>query len=409
MKVVHLVAGDLNGGAARGAYWLHQGLRAIGVDSKILTNSRDTLQDTDVTTINTTFLNRVNNSIRARLDHLPVACYPNRKTELFSTGTEGYNFTHHPLYKWADIIHLHWINLGFVKIKDIASIEKPIVWTLRDMWPMTGGCHIAMECLKYTTGCGACPQLNSRVTNDLSRKIVTKKKALYPGHMHIVGISNWITECARSSEVLRTFQASTIPNNVKCDDFYPVNKSEARRSLDLPEKQKIVLAGAQKGNHTWKGFEYFMKAMDHLKDANLLVLIFGEIKPAILEPLGLNYRILGPVNDLGRLRNVYSSADVFVAPSVMESFGKTLAEAMACGTPVVCFDATGPKDIVDHLVNGYRAKPLEAADLATGIQWVLNHHDYTGLSKNARKKVVDQFDNLSIARKYHELYTSLIQ
>ena len=407
MNVLHLVGGNLNAGAARGAYWLHQGLQKLKVDSKILTNSRDTLQDPDVISINVSLSDRVRNSMRARLDKLPLALYPKRKTELFSTGTAGYNFINHPTYKWADIIHLHWINAGFIGIEDIGKINKPVIWTLRDMWPMTGGCHVAMECLKYTTGCGACPQLNSDSLKDLSSTIVRRKKKVFPSHMHIVGISRWITGCAQNSEIFKTLRATTIPNNVDSTDFYPVDKAAARAALDLPQNRKVILAGAQRGNHTWKGFDYFIKSLASLNDPKLLVVIFGEINADILPKHSFEFKVLGPVNDNAQLRKVYSAADVFVAPSVMESFGKTLAEAMACGTPVVCFDATGPKDIVDHLQNGYKAKPFEATDLANGIRWVLHHQRYDDLATSARLKVVEEFDSLAVAKKYHELYASL--
>jgi len=94
----------------------------------------------------------------------------------------------------------------------------------------------------------------------------------------------------------------------------------------------------------------------------------------------------------------------------MDAFGKTLAEAMACETPVVCFDATGPKYIVDHKVNGYKAKPFDIRDLANGIDWVLNlnEKEYTYLCKNAREKVLREFDSRVIAKKYIELYKEVL-
>ena len=100
---------------------------------------------------------------------------------------------------------------------------------------------------------------------------------------------------------------------------------------------------------------------------------------------------------------------MFVAPSLMDAFGKTLAEAMACGTPVVCFDATGPKDIVDHKINGYLAKPFESEDLADGIEWVLNASNYDELCLNAREKVVREFDSEVVAKKYIKLYEEILK
>lgn len=409
MNVLHLVAGDLKAGAARGAYWLHQGLLQLNVNSRILTNSRDTLSDDHVDTVNVTFLDRVRNSFRNRIDQLPVKMYPRRNTQAFSTSLTGYDFRKHPSYKWADILHLHWINGGFVNIAHLENIEKPIVWTLRDMWPLTGGCHVAMDCMKYTAGCGACPQLGSQAQRDLSSAIITRKKKVFPSSINIVGISEWISGCARDSEVFRNFRVLTIPNNINCEEFFPVDKEKCRNELGLPKDKKIVLIGAQHAHLPWKGFQYFSKADGLLESDDFHIVLFGTIDSKMLAQLKHSYTELGVLHGNDQLRQAYAAADVFVAPSVMESFGKTLAESMACKTPVVCFDATGPKDIVDHLTNGYRAKAFDAADLAAGIRWTLSHPDIESVRERARKKIVDEFDTPVIASRYTNLYAELLR
>jgi len=168
LKVLHIVAGNLNGGAAKGAYCLHTGLRNVGVDSKILTNSPDIIGDPSVTSIGRGKKGKIRNIVRAQLDNLPSKFYKKREDRIFSTGFAGVRLTNQPLYGWADIIHLHWINNGFLSLRQIKKIKKPIVWTLRDMWPMTGGCHYSMSCENYQTGCGHCKQLNSKNSLDLS-------------------------------------------------------------------------------------------------------------------------------------------------------------------------------------------------------------------------------------------------
>jgi glycosyltransferase involved in cell wall biosynthesis len=104
----------------------------------------------------------------------------------------------------------------------------------------------------------------------------------------------------------------------------------------------------------------------------------------------------------------YSAADVFVAPSIQEAFGKTLVESLACKTPVVCFDATGPAGIVEHKINGYKAKPFESEDIAKGIDWVVNKSDYNWLSDVARELALKKFDSSVIADKYINLYSGLL-
>ncbi len=134
MKILHILAGNLTGGAARGAYWLHNGLVDLGIDSKILTNSKITFGDDRVISTNQTKRDKLFNFIRLQLDSNMQTFYRNRKRVIFSTGFFGADFTKTKEYKEADIIHLHWINGGFVNIKDLSKVEKPIVWTIRDMW-----------------------------------------------------------------------------------------------------------------------------------------------------------------------------------------------------------------------------------------------------------------------------------
>jgi len=410
MKVLHLIAGDLTGGAARGAYWLHKALVNLGVDSRILTNSKFTFGDDRVYSIATNKIGKLISFVKAQLDSNLQILYPKRKRAIFSTGLFGFDFTKTKLYKEADIIHLHWINAGFINIKHLSKVNKPIVWTIRDMWPFTGGCHYSMGCENYKTDCGNCRQLNSNFKYDLSWWILKRKKKYLPKHMKIVGISPWITEEAKKSELFKNFDVRYIFNNVNANDFYPIEKDLAREILGIKTNKKIILAGAQSLKDFYKGFDKFIEAIK-LLDKNKYVLCFlGNLDEKIIKGLGFEYKSFGFLFDTISLRAVYSSSDVFVAPSLMEAFGKTLAEAMACGTPVVCFDATGPRYIVDHKINGYKAEPFDSGDLKNGIEWILslNEKEYKQLSHDAREKVLKEFDSPIVAKRYIELYREML-
>ena len=409
MKVLHIVSGELNGGAARGAYWLHRGLRKIGVDSYILSDSFDTLGDSEVFTTADSKKNKVIKLIRGQLDTAPSWLYRNRKRVIFSTGFFGKDFTKTRAYQMADIIHLHWINAGFVNMHHLKKVKKPIVWTMRDMWPMTGGCHYALDCIAYETGCGKCPQLASKFSHDLSKIVLSRKKKYVPKNIKLVGISIWQSECARKSSLFHDFDIRTISNNVDCQGFFPIPKDIARKLLGLPLNKKIILAGAQNMDDFYKGFDKYIQSLNYLENEQDHLLFFGKLDTSLLKNSGFEYTSLGYLNDTISLRLAYSAADVFVAPSLMDAFGKTLAESMACGTPVVCFNATGPKDIVDHKKNGYLAHPFDPQDLARGVKWVLKDEKrFLELSHNARKKVEDYFDIQIVAKQYQSLYQEIM-
>ncbi|URA10849.1 glycosyltransferase family 4 protein [Thermospira aquatica] len=408
MKILHIVAGNLNGGAARGAYWLHCGLRKIGVESKILTNGINTFEDNSVTTILKSKIDKAFNLMRGEFDNLIVLLYPKRKKVIFSTGLFGIDFTKTREYREADIIHLHWINAGFVNIKHLSKINKPIVWTMRDMWPFTGGCHYSMECENYKRGCGFCVQLQSNKKYDLSRLVLYRKKKYLPKDMKVVGISSWLSEKAKESDVFRNFEIHTIPNAIDTKEFFPIEKKVAREILGIKTRKKIILVGATNVNDFYKGFGRYFDALKMLEKNKYFLCFFGILEEKLITDLGFEYKSFGYLHDNISLRLVYSSADVFVAPSMMEAFGKTLTEAMSCGTPVVCFDATGPKDIVTHQLDGYRAIPFDPSDLAKGIAWVIHHPEYEKLCQNAREKVVREFDSEVVAQKYVELYKRIL-
>lgn len=408
MRVLHLVAGSLSGGAARGAYWLHRAQRELGVGSTLMTNGPNDLDDPSIVSLSSTPVGKIKFALLPRLGKLPARLYREREPNIFNTGFEGVNFTKCDAYKDADIVHLHWIN-GLASMRRLRKINKPIVWTLRDMWPFTGGCHYSLDCVRYQTGCGRCPQLHSRNSYDLSKLVVFNKNSSVPKQLRVVGISNWLSECAAKSKVFEGFPIQTISNNIDTDQFYPVDSLAAKHLLGLPADKRIILVCAQQINSFYKGFELFLEALRYVQYPGVHVVLVGKVNEKERTLMETGHTALGFLSDTVSLRLAYSAADVFVAPSRMDAFGKTLAESMACGTPVVCFDATGPKDIVEHKQTGYKAKPFSASDLAAGIDWLLRRapDERDSMRRKSRAHAVTHFASKVIADKYLTLYREL--
>lgn len=408
--MVHLVAGELNQGAARGARALHTALRHQGVDSALLSNSRQRVQDAAVET--TIPVDRPSawaiDLLRRQADRLLVYPYRGRGDVVFSAGAVGINLLRHRLVQEADVVHLHWINAGLVDIAQLRDLGRPVVWTLRDMWPMTGGCHYSLGCTRFYDACGACPQLGSRRQRDLSRWIFSRKVKHYPSSMTVVGISEWLAGLARESALLRGHDVRVIPNGIDTEAFRPVDRAIARQILGIVPGRFVLLVGASDLASPYKGQEKLIEMLRLLDPTSFQVLVFGRSAPAALQLPGLEVRVLGFLHDDVALRLAYSAADVFVATSTMEAFGKTLAEALACGTPVVCFDAAGPREIVEHRCSGYRARIDDPRDLADGVQWVVAHDDPASLAIAARRRAVEHFDVRLSAERYRALYAELL-
>ena len=410
MKVLHLTAGSLTGGAARGALWLHRALSDSGIDSTLLTNGAGIAGDRTVCSLAPLRIQRLRFDIRTRIAALSLRRYPRRQRWIFSTGFDGVDLSTHPLVKQADIVHLHWIN-GLVSLTGLSRIDKPVVWTLRDMWPFTGGCHYAMGCDRYERACGRCPQLGSTVDDDLSARVLVRKRESLPANLCVVPISDWLADCARDSSLFRQARIEMIHNCFDAEEFYPVDRQQARRYLGLPRECRVIALGAQTVQDFYKGMDLALQALGELKSDNLHLLIFGNVQGLTADTLPLPSTMLGFVHDTETLRSVYSAADVFIAPSRMEAFGKTLVESMGCGTPVVCFDQTGPAEIVDHQVTGYKARPFESGDLARGVEWVLAQDPDTAeaIRANSRQRALMKFSAPIAAQRYRELYQRLLQ
>jgi glycosyltransferase involved in cell wall biosynthesis len=239
---------------------------------------------------------------------------------------------------------------------------------------------------------------------DLSKLVLKRKKKYLNKRTKLVGISNWIYQEAKKSILFKDHDIRLIHNNVSTDEYFPISKSLAKQILGISPNKKLVLTGSLDLYQPWKGFDLFENALKNINTNDFEIYLFGAESKNIL------YKSFGLLHDTISLRLAYSAADVFVAPSRMEAFGKTLTEAMACGTPVVCFDATGPKDIVEHKRTGYKAKPFDTKDLAEGINWVLklNHAEYQNYCRQARERVLKYFDTRVIASQYTELYKDML-
>ena len=406
MKILIVNALDIEGGAARAAYRLHQALLMEDIDSKMLVQQK--LSDDYKVIAPKTKWQRLILRLRLILDSLPVRLYRNRDKSLFSPDWFGFSSTVKLINDInPDVVHLHWVNHGMIHIEELSKIKAPIVWSMHDNWLFTGGCHVKWDCDKFLRKCGNCPRLGSENEYDLSRYLYKRKQKAFAKvpNMIVVALSSWLAESAKNSSLLKSRNVVCLPNPINTETFAPFDKSKARSLLNLPQNKKLIAFGAMSAiSDLNKGFEQLKAALNFIEDSNVELIVFGSSEPN--EPQGFRQKALylGRLYDNVSLRTLYSAVDVLVVPSIQEAFGQTATESMACGTPVVTFGATGLLDIVDHKVNGYLAEPYDSSDLAKGIDWVLKHVDYEELRINARKKIIAEFDSKLVAQRYIDLY-----
>ncbi len=410
MKVLHVNTYDSQGGAARAAYRLHRALLAESINSKMLVQKKSS--DDHTVLAPTSKVEKGINLLRPTLDSLPLRKYKNRTHSLFSPAWLPFSQIPKKIAQInPDIVHLHWIAGAMMSVKDIAKIDKPIVWSLHDMWAFTGGEHIDEYQQHYLDRCGNSKVLNSNKDNDLSRKGWERKRQVYAQieNMTIVGLSGWMHQAAKSSSLLKNKNHIQLPNPIDTATFAPFDKVEARRLFNLPMDKNLILFGAMNAtSDPNKGFEHIFAALKAPSLENTELVIFGSNQPSI--PLSFTQRVhyLGQLHDDVSLRVLYSAADVMVVPSLQENLSNAIMESLACGTPVVAFDIGGNSDMIEHQLNGYLAKPFEPQDLAHGIEWILNAPNYKQLCDNAHDKVLTHFDSRLVAKQYIELYKDIL-
>lgn len=417
MRVLIINTSERMGGAAIAANRLMEALRNNGIQAKMLVRDKVT-ENVRVVGLKKS-LWKIWQFIWERI----VIWVANgfRKHNLFAMdiANTGTDITTLPEFKEADIIHLHWINQGMLSLNDIKRIlssQKPVIWTMHDMWPCTGICHHARECNHYHNECHHCQYLyDGGGKNDLSNQIFKKKRELYKiAPITFITCSQWLKERASNSSLLIGHEITHIPNPIDTKVFYRRNQTEARNKLGLPLNKKLILFGSAKITDKRKGIDYFIESCKILADKHpelldkLHVVAYGQESEQLKSLVPFVVHPLSYINNEKELVDVYNAVDIFVTPSLEENLPNTIMEAMACGIPCVGFMVGGIPEMIDHLHNGYVAEYKSTEDFANGILWTLEEEEYTALSEAACRKVKDSYSENQIARKYIDIYNKII-
>ncbi len=419
MNVLHLSSSESIGGAAKACSRISLSLNEIGVESKILTQLKNS-KSSSVYDINNNKFEEIKTKTRILMDYILIKTLTKQERGRFSFPYVGTKLLDHPAVKSADIINLHWINGGYINLKSIKNLlllNKPIVWTFHDMWTFTGGCHYTGDCNNYLTECKNCPSLKFKNGSDFSNKIFRDKEEIFNKYkFNIVTCSKWLANEAKRSHLLRDYHLNVIPNPINLKIFKPVLSNEARQKLNLPENKLLFLFSSFTVNEKRKGFDYLINSLNglynehgNLKDKIELV-VLGAADANTLNKIPFKINIVGRINDSEKIALYYSAADLFIAPSLQENLSNTVMESLSCGTPVLAFNIGGMPDMIDHEQNGYLAAKIGMNELIEGALWFINldENSKQNLRTNARNKVVENFSPLKIANQYKELYEKLL-
>lgn len=421
LKVVIINKSDSTGGAAVVSFRLMNALRTAGVDARMLVAEKLT---------DSPFVEAAGKPWQLKCSFLAerlkifLANGLNRKT-LFKidTGSDGVPLHKHPAVMEADVICLNWVNQGLLSLKEaerITALGKPVVWTMHDMWNMTGICHHAALCDRFSDECGCCPLLgHNGDENDLSRRVQLKKEHLYAisrggtPAIHFVAVSNWLAERSRHSTLLRDKSVSVIPN------AFPFAKGNVIRRVAEDGKFRILF-GAARLDDPIKGLPVLLKALKvlckrtpELGERSELI-TFGAMKDReAFAGVSIPHRHLGVLHGEEAIRKAYSECDCVVSASSYETLPGTLVEGQAYGCVPVSFDRGGQRDIVDHKETGYIAEwnedeDVAASRIADGLIWAANAAGEE-LRQRMETSARSRFSEGTVGAAYLDLFRELLQ
>jgi len=417
MNILHLSTSDISGGAALAAYRLHSGLRHLGHDSSMFVYQKHSSDD--AVTVFTPPM-RITDRLRRRLRKERIARSFARYSFSRPSGYEMFSDDRcehgaDPLGQLppCDVINLHWIRsfVDFHTFLKAVSGSVPVVWTLHDMNTFTGGCHYDDGCGKFTDGCGACPQLGSSDTKDLSHKIWRRKKKIFrqipEGRLHIITPSRWMADEVKRSALLGGRPVTVIPNSVDTEKFAPRDRHCAREMLGIPQEAKVVFFAAQSVNDRRKNFNVLAQALDGLGDLpDLFLISIGSGEPPA--ELQTPYLPLGYIANERLLSSVYSAADLFVIPALQDNLPNTVLESLASGTPVVGFNVGGIPDMVRPEITGILVPPRDTGALRAAIAELLQDEPKRANMRTHCRQIAEKEYALEIqARRYAEIYEKL--
>lgn len=324
----------------------------------------------------------------------------------FSPGYPGLPVDQLRFMSFFDVVNLHWVAsfLAPEAVAYLAGLGKPLVWTLHDMNPFTGGCHYSSGCEGFASDCGNCPQLIDTF-NDFPAKVLKAKYRHWPDSITVVAPSRWLADCAARSLLWSNNRIEVIPNSVSTDLFHPLPQVAARKRLNLPLDAKILLFTCQSHAERRKGYHELLEVARILADRrhDLHVLTLGRPSTEAQE-IPLPHTSLGRIEREELMAIAYSAADVTVLPTLEDNLPNVILESISCGTPVAAFDSGGVKDAVLDGVTGYTAPKGDCRGLAAIVERLL----VEDLGASCRTEAVQRFSLSVQAARYARLFESLL-
>ena len=410
MKILHINYHQTQGGASVAVNRLVKALNSNNVESELLVNEKR-VNDKYVTpqfkNLFSLYFHKIKKVSSIYLKNLlgandiykdSISIFPSRLHKTINNSK-------------ADIINLHWICNEMISLKEINKINKPIVWTLLDMWPFAGSTHYTEnDFYKFHN-----KKFDEKKKFNIENWVLNRKKKYFNNDIVVICVSKWLEKLVKQSYIFKANKIYTVPLAIDANEWKSIGKVSARKILNFNEDKKYFLFSAFNGiGDKRKGFDLLLEAVSkidlNIKDFEIVILGNTEGLEGIKKKYKYNFRTFDkkkPINDYDLIKTVYSACDILIMPSRLECLGQVPLEAGGCSLPCVSFKDTGVEDIINHKEDGYLAEYLNANDLANGINLLCNETINNKMSKNIRNKITQEFSYEKISKKYEDIYKTL--
>jgi glycosyltransferase involved in cell wall biosynthesis len=310
-----------------------------------------------------------------------------------------------------DLFHFHDLSSAISPLTLIFLAQfRPVVWTIHDCSPFTGGCLYPLGCEKFKTGCGKCPQIGEWPIDthfDFTSLLRTIKGLVHKAGVITITPSNWMSEKAFSSSLLKT-KPEVLANGIDTDIYRPFDKVSIRRELDLPQDRLTFLVSAGNLKDPRKGVALSLQTLQRLKSLKPFVILLGNPDPIINQYLeGIEYKTLGYIGEQEKLAKIYSAADLFLFCSLADNQPLAILESLASGTPIVGFMTGGIPEIVPHERCGYLVEQGDLDSLAEGIKRAVFAGKHKLWAIEGRARVCNNFSHPRFLSQHLELFRKL--
>lgn len=389
MKIL-LVTYSLRGGAGKACYRLYEALKEQNPDVKILYLDGFTEINPDIQPYFETRSRYLINQLSGQFRIKVTSIFYKKDRLIFQKSFLHNWLKYHKLFEWADVINLHWIGNTLNWKSFFNRTRKPIVWTLHDMLPFSGGYHYLSELMTLPADFG---------TKVEKRKAKYCKNAL----IRIASPSEWLLGVSRNHLPFMGADHVHIFNCASSDVLKPLVKEFARQILGLPQDKKIILFSADNNQSKRKGLNYLVDAVNNIQEQNLFLLSMG--KSTSQANINIPRKDLGMLHDEYTLSLAYSSADIVVVPSIEDNSPNIIIESFACGRPVVGFKVGGIPELINDSKLGLLIESVGSEELGEGIKMAI---DTKYDSDYIRYNFMARFSYKIAQGKYTDLYEQLI-